>query len=238
MLRSLSKPEQGPAEVSGSHDRLCGVSPVVDSLRKIGAYRRNQEIYSGTDGFEYWYCIISGAARKYALLADGRRRIVDFLMPGDFFGFRSRHNEFFASEAIVTGTTVARYPRQRMELAADSDPRLGRRIREIAFDSISRSQARLLILGRVTAIEKVHAFLDEMVQRSFDRSEATVVLPMSRYDIADYLAVSVETVSRAWTELKRRGTIRPASTRRIRVIDGAAVDAGSDTQAAARQWRL
>ena len=91
----------------------------------------------------------------------------------------------------------------------------------MAFESISRSQARLLILGRVTAREKVHAFLDEMAHRSFDGRTNAVVLPMSRYDIADYLAISVETVSRALTELKRRGTIRTAGTRRIQMLDRA-----------------
>jgi CRP-like cAMP-binding protein len=114
---------------------------------------------------------------------------------------------------------VAAYPRQKLELIADSDPRLGRRIRDMAIESISRSQGRLLILGRVTAVEKVRGFLDEMMQRSFDQREEVVVLPMSRYDIADFLGISVETVSRALTELKRRGSIKPTSTRRIQMVN-------------------
>jgi CRP/FNR family nitrogen fixation transcriptional regulator len=102
---------------------------------------------------------------------------------------------------------------------ADTDPRLGRRLRDIVFEAVARSQARLLILGRVTALEKVGAFLIEMGQRSFDRNQQAIVLPMSRYDIADYLAISVETVSRALTELQRRGMIRYVGTRRIRLVD-------------------
>ena len=199
-------------------DPIRGLSPTADSTRRISSYYRDQEIYGPTGAEEHWFCILSGAARKYLLLADGRRRIVDFLLPGDFFGFRARHTEFFAADAIVAGTEVARYPRRGVEAAADSDPRLARQIREVAFESISRSQARLLILGRVTAREKVHAFLDEMAHRSFDGRTNAVVLPMSRYDIADYLAVSVETVSRALTDLKRRGTIRAAGTRRIEIL--------------------
>ena len=199
-------------------DPIRGLSPTADSTRRISAYYRDQEIYGPTGAEEHWFCILSGAARKYLLLADGRRRIVDFLLPGDFFGFRARHTEFFAADAIVAGTEVARYPRRGVETAADSNTRLARQIREVAFESISRSQARLLILGRVTAREKVHAFLDEMAHRSFDGRTNAVVLPMSRYDIADYLAVSVETVSRALTDLKRRGTIRAAGTRRIEIL--------------------
>lgn len=218
MLSSLPLRQLGSASLPTNRDFPCGISPRADSTRKVLAFRRNQEIYGTNAGPEKWYCVLSGAARKYLLLPDGRRRIVDFLMPGDFFGFRARHQEFFAAEAIVHETTVACYPREALEMIADSDTEIARRIRELAFDTISRAQGRLLILGRVTALEKVRGFLDEMAQRSFDKSEETVVLPMSRYDIADYLAISVETVSRALTELKRRGSIKPASTRRIRMM--------------------
>jgi CRP-like cAMP-binding protein len=219
LLRAYPHPKEPIAPTAQNADLMCGLSPLVDTLRKVLSYRRDQEIYRAMDGGEHWYCITSGVARKYALLEDGRRRIIDFLLPGDFFGFRSRHQEFFAADAIVTGTKVARYSRRGLENAADADPRVARQIRDIAFKSISRSQARLLILGRVTALEKVHAFLDELAERSCDGDEKTVVLPMSRYDIADYLAVSVETVSRALTELKRRGSIRYASARRICILD-------------------
>lgn len=198
-------------------DVLYGVSTRADSLRKIIRYRRNQTIYGADEGIHNWFCLLSGAARKCILLADGRRRIVDFVMPGDFFGLRAHHNDAFAAEAIVSGTSAASYPRHALETFADSDAQLGRCIRDIALGSISRSQARLLILGRVTALEKVRGFLEEMAQRSFDRREGAIALPMSRYDIADYLAISVETVSRALTELRRRGSIRPASTRLIRI---------------------
>ena len=205
---------------------MHGISATADSLRKISTYRRDQEIYGRFDATEHWYCILSGAARKCSLTTDGRRRIIDFLLPGDFFGFRARHLEFFAAEAITGGTVVARYPRHSLEIAADSDPLLGRHIREITFEAIARSQARLLILGGVTALDKVGAFLIEMTDRSFDRTDQTVVLPMSRYDIADYLAVSVETVSRALTEFKKCGAIRYVSTRRIHILKRGLLESG------------
>jgi CRP-like cAMP-binding protein len=219
LLSAYPHPKEPIAASPRNVDSMCGLSPLVDAMRRVLSYRRDQEIYGEVDGGEHWYCMMSGAARKYVLMADGRRRIIDFLLPGDFFGFRARHQEFFAADAIVTGTKVARYPRRGIENAADADPRLARRIRNVAFESISRSQERLLILGRVTALEKVHAFLDELAERSLDGDEQNVVLPMSRYDIADYLAVSVETVSRALTELKRRGSICYVSARRIRILD-------------------
>lgn len=215
MRHSVSGPERVGADNGQSADLLYGVSAHADSLRKLLAYRRNQQIY-GTDEGTHWYCLLSGAARQTILLADGRRRIVGFLLPGDFFGLHARHNE--AAEAIVAGTRLARYPRHGLEMIADSNVLLGRRMREIALESISRSQAQLLIVGRVTAMDKVRGFLEEMAHRSFDQREQAIVLPMSRYDIADYLAISVETVSRALTELKRRGRIKSAGTRCIRMI--------------------
>jgi CRP/FNR family transcriptional regulator, nitrogen fixation regulation protein len=201
-------------------DPLQGVA----HLRSTASYRRGQEIYGAGESAEFWYHLLSGAARKCALLADGRRRIVDFLLPGDFFGFRARHQRNFAVEAIIPGTIVATYPRRRIEVAADTDPALGRWVRETAFESISRSQGRVLITGRVTALEKVGSFLVEMGCRSFDRIEQTVVLPMSRYDIADYLGLSVETVSRALTGFKQRGAIRFVGPHRVRLIDRRALE--------------
>lgn len=209
-----------------SVDPLHGISPIVDSMRRRITYSQGQTIYREFDLAEYWCCIVSGAARKYTLLADGRRRIVDFLLPGDFFGFSVRQRHSFGAEALVSGTTVALYPRRRLEAAGDSDPRIGRQIREIVFQTITRSQARLLTLGRVTSLAKVGSFLTELAQRSTNLADDTVALPMSRYDIADYLALSVETVSRAFTELKRCNAIRCLDNHRIRILDAELLDDG------------
>jgi CRP-like cAMP-binding protein len=158
---------------------------------------------------------------------------VDFLLPGDFFGLIVRHEHQFAVEAVVEGTAIARYPRRRIEMLADSDPRVGRRIREIAFEAISRSQARMVILGRMTAQEKVGAFLIELAERSRERSADGVVLAMSRYDIADYLALAAETVSRTLSELGQSGAIRLEDTHRVRIVDRDALEEGGGEQG----WR-
>src|SRR6267142_2388369 len=200
-------------------DTSDGISSSLSSIHTVLSYGRNERIYCETDLADHWYCVLAGAARKYTLLSDGRRQIVDFLLPGDFFGFRERHHQFFATDAILNGTTVARYPRRSLEAAADKAPRLGGEIREIVLEAISRSQARLLIMGRVTSVEKVGAFLIEMAERCFDRREQTIVLPMSRYDIADYLGLSVETVSRALTRLREQRAIRFVDKHRISILD-------------------
>lgn len=202
--------------------RLASEPSIRDPLQMLAAitrYRRGQEIYGPDDPAEHWYRMLSGTARKCAVKADGRRQIVDFLLPGDFFGLITRHEHRFAVEAITDSTEVARYPRGRIERLADFDPRIGRRIREAAFEAISRSQARMLILGRMSASEKVGAFLIEMAERSRSGQPEVVDLTMSRYDIADYLGLAAETVSRTLSELRRSGAIRLEDTHRVRILD-------------------
>jgi CRP/FNR family nitrogen fixation transcriptional regulator len=163
--------------------------------------------------------VISGGARQCTTRADGRRQIVELLLPGDFFGFCARKEYDFSVEAVAEGTRIACYPRQRIEATAERDPALARELRMLAFEAISRSQAQLLIVGRLTATEKVGGFLLAMSGRLSVGPADVVSLPISRYDIADYLAISVETVSRSLTELTRRGVIAFTGTRRVRIID-------------------
>jgi CRP-like cAMP-binding protein len=149
---------------------------------------------------------------------------VDFLRPGDLFGVDAQEIHQFSVEAIVSGAKVARYPRHRAELLADSDPQVARRIRELAFESVSRVHRRMVILGRASALEKVSTFLLEMADRFGAGSAGAVTLPMSRYDIADYLAMAVETVSRALTNLRERGVIRFAAVRSVQICDRGALE--------------
>jgi CRP-like cAMP-binding protein len=209
----------------------------LSSIRVVSTYEKAQPICSEASPADNWYCVLAGAARKYTLLSDGRRRIIDFLLPGDYFGFRERHCEFTATDAVLDGTVVARYPRREIEAAADHDPTLAREIRDVMLDAMSRSHARLLILGRVRSIEKVGAFLSEMAERGCDSHEQTIALPMSRYDIADYLALSVETVSRALSRLRREQAIRFIDKHRVSILDRRLLDSrmvgGLRTNAAA-----
>ena len=191
----------------------------LDSVMTLTPCRCGQEIYGQEDPAECWYRVVCGALRRFAVRPDGRRQIVDFLLPGDFFGLVLRDEHRFAVEAIAKGTVVARYPRRQVEALADSDPEVGRLIREVAFETISRAQARTLILGRTTAAEKVGSFLLEMAERWAGATVDAFVLPMSRYDIADYLALAAETVSRALTDLTRRGAIALVRAHRVRIVD-------------------
>lgn len=198
----------------------CREAPVLmESFVVTARCRRGRQIHGSDDPAERWFRIVTGAARKYALKADGRRQIVDFLLPGDFFGFTARDRHAFTVEAVVDGTIVASYPRRRLETLAASDPELGQFIRETAFEAISCQQMRRLLLGPMSARDRVGLFVVEMVERSSHGPLEAADLPMSRYDIADYLALSVETVSRALTDLQHRGAITLAGKHRVRIID-------------------
>ena len=114
---------------------------------------------------------------------------------------------------------VACYPRDKMDALAAHDPAAGRLLREVAFELIARSQFRLLALARTGAQQRVSAFLIEMNDRLCIKFGEPLLLPMSRYDIADYLGLSVETVSRALTSLKCAGVIRLSGNRCISIVD-------------------
>ena len=198
----------------------------LDQLAVIIPCHRGQEICSQGEPADHWYCVISGAARRCVIRLDGRRQIVDLLLPGDVFGFSASEEYDYTIEAVAEGTVVASYPRRRVEMLADADPLLGREIRQVSFLALARLQAQLLMLGRITALEKVGSFILEIAARMSSERGNSIALPMSRYDIADYLAVSVETVSRALTYLKQRGVIKLSGARLVWIVDRDALKEG------------
>jgi CRP/FNR family nitrogen fixation transcriptional regulator len=206
----------------------------LDSIATIMTCHRGQEICREAQPAEHWYFVISGVVRRCVLRADGRRQIVGLLLPGDFFGFTAGEEYDHTAEAVAEGTVLASYPRRRVEALADSDSGLARKLLQLTFEAISRLQAQLLILGRVTALEKVGSFILEMETRLSHGRGESIALPVSRYDIADYLAVSVETVSRSLTDLKQRGVIKLSGTRTIKIIERDVLEDGDQDEYAGR----
>jgi CRP/FNR family nitrogen fixation transcriptional regulator len=221
---SPSMPIREPVErIPG--DRALGE---LERLASVARYGIGESVYRFNDPIEHWFRIISGAARKSTLTGDGRRHIVDFILPGDLFGFGAIESRQFCVEAIAPGTLVARYPCRTAERLADSDPQIARMVREAAFESITRLQRRMVTLGRTSALEKVSTFLLEMADRYHTAATHTLLLPMSRYDIADYLAMAVETVSRTLTELRARHTIALGAVRQVRICNRGALEEVAD----------
>jgi len=163
-------------------------------------------------------CVVAGAVRKFALRPSGRRQIVDLIVPGDFLGF-GRPDPAFLLEAVSNDTRVACFTRDRIERLTARFPPVSTLMQSCAADAIRRLEHHLLVQSRITAREKVRAYLAEMTRRMKPGRAETVTLPITRYDIADHLGIAVETVSRAMTVLRRRGSIALRTPRDIEIRD-------------------
>jgi CRP/FNR family transcriptional regulator len=152
--------------------------------------------------------ITEGVVRLYKSLPDGRRQIMGFALPGDFLGLALMDRYGVTAEA-VTPVKVCRFVRSSFVSYIDGKPHLLRRLHEFAGHELSLAQDQMLLLGRKTAEEKVAAFLVNLQMRyaRIGPMSVTVALPMGRQDIADYLGLTIETVSRTLTKLAREKTI-------------------------------
>jgi CRP/FNR family nitrogen fixation transcriptional regulator len=193
------------------------------SLTLVASYSRGKAICRPGQPADRWFWIIGGMARRSVIRRDGRRRIVDLLFPGDCFGMTSGAEYDATIEALAADTYVASCARRDAERQAETNTYLAGEIRRIWFEALSRLQTHLAIVGQVTAHEKVGAFLLEMCDRLSTASGDCAVLPFSRYDTADYLGLSVETVSRSLTCLKQHDAIELSGPRSARIMNRAAL---------------
>jgi CRP/FNR family nitrogen fixation transcriptional regulator len=206
-----------------------GAPSFLGSLYGIASFtrrNRDQPIVKMDMGQECWHQLIRGAARQCASLYHGQRQIIDFILPGDVFIPAMNQGEF-ALEAINDNTIVASVPRREIEQLAGSTIGLGTELDELALAGAYRLQKQILILGRASAVGKVSAFLLDMATRLSVDSRCRFDLPMSRYDIADYLVMSVETVSRALTTLRSREAIEFFGRRGVTIVDRAVLEGGA-----------
>jgi CRP/FNR family nitrogen fixation transcriptional regulator len=204
----------------------------LDPGAVIARLHRGQEILNGSGPAGHWYYVITGAVRRCTIRSYGRRQIVDLMLPRDFFFVSGGMREGMI-EAIVEETVLASYPGGRVEQLAERDPQFARELREVVFQSLTRSRDQLMILGGITALEKVGSFLLWLDGRASAR-KGRVELPVSRYDIADYLAVSVETVCRSITDLQQKGVITLAGKRTVKILNRHALEERAGEGAVAR----
>jgi CRP/FNR family nitrogen fixation transcriptional regulator len=175
-------------------------------------FDRDAEIYGEGEPVDHFYQVDSGAVRTYKVLSDGRRQIGAFILPGDVFGLEAGIAHSFSAEA-VTNSTVRVAARSALETMAERDVALSREIWARTAEKLQQAEGHMLLLGRKTAEERVASFLLEMSDRV--RNASTIELPMSRQDIADYLGLTIETVSRTFTHLESKAAIELPSSRRI-----------------------
>jgi CRP/FNR family nitrogen fixation transcriptional regulator len=175
-------------------------------------YCKDEEIYGEDEPAEYVYQVMSGAVRTYKPLADGRRQIGAFHLPGDMFGLESSSTHRLAAEAIVD-TTVRLVKRRSLEEAAGADVNVARKLWSITAAELKHAEGHMLLLGRKTAMERVATFLLEMDRRL--AVAGMMALPMCRRDIGDYLGLTLETVSRALSQLHAQGILGFSGARQI-----------------------
>ena len=207
---------------------ICGVLN-RDELREFKASGTTVARASGdTIFFEgdiatYVYNLTSGVLRLSKLLPDGRRQIAGFLFPGDFLGITMEDEHAFTAEAIIP-SKLCQFSRARFDAFVDTHPRLERRLYAIAAHELAAARQQVVLLGRKTAAERVASFLLMLDARrissgSGEELEGDITLPMSRSDIADYLGLRIETVSREFSALKASRLIRLTTTQTIRFVD-------------------
>jgi CRP/FNR family transcriptional regulator, nitrogen fixation regulation protein len=185
-----------------------------ETLQLMGAlmsYPRNTEIFGENEAADYVYKVVSGAVRTYKILSDGRRQIGGFYLVGDIFGLQFADEHVFSAEAI-TDTKVLVVKRSALTALAGRDAAIAKELFQLTSRELRRMQDRILLLVK-SAQERVASFLLEMAERVCANN--IVELPMSRQDIADYLGLTIETVSRTLTGLETAAAIEVPSSRRI-----------------------
>lgn len=195
---------------------------VVDTIAMMGApmtFRRNVEIYGENEPAESLYKVVAGAVRTYKVLADGRRQIGAFYVPGDVFGLESGELHGFSAET-VTDSKVLVVRRSALVALAARDTDVAHQLWTITARELQRAQEHFLALIK-TAEERVVGFLLDMAARVSSGNQFE--LPMSRQDIADYLGLTIETVSRTMTHLEEASAIELPSSRRVVLRNRAAL---------------
>lgn len=171
-------------------------------------FRQGEEIYAQDEDADLIYRLVRGAVRTSHLLADGRRQIANFYYPGDVIGVETGACHRFSAEAL--DDCEIRALRRAGSVAYDAG-RVERLFWQATNAELQRAQTHMLLLGRTTASEKVARFLLDVAERY--RGDI-ITLPMGRQDMADYLGLTVETISRMLGRLQADGIVEFSGARR------------------------
>ena len=180
-------------------------------------YSQNVEIFGERQPVDYLYKVVDGAVRTFKVLSDGRRQITGFSLSGEFFGIETGDEHTLSAEAI-TNSKILIIKRSVLAVLAEHDIEIAQRLLELTACELKRAQihATLLIMN---AKERVAEFLLEMASRKPKGTK--IELPMSRLDIADYLGLTIETVSRVLSDLEAANIIARPTARNVVLCDRA-----------------
>ena len=221
-IRSQSR--ASPAS-RGDGDKTAPVTrDELKALDQIGSHIhivQNQTIFSQGEPVNHAYKIVSGVVRLCKHLPDGRRQIAQFLFPGDYFSFITIGDHGFSAEAVVDLTLLS-FPQKHVERLCQENPNLRVRLFELLSQRVHDIQNHLTMIGRQTAKERVAAFLLLLADR-MSSDGALVNVPMNRQDIADYLSLTMETVSRTLSRLKATRIISVPNLHQLELRNSAAL---------------
>jgi CRP-like cAMP-binding protein len=234
IAEAVRQPFPPPPQVWPAFGKGVGAPARADEdlqvLHRIGSklrFDRGETIFSEGDPAEFAYRVLKGAVRLCKHMVDGRRQIAQFLLPGDFFSFMELSEHSFTAEA-VSDTTLICYPQRQIERLGEERPSLRKRFSALLSRRVRDIQNHLVILGRQTAKEKVASFLLLLIEHQGSDEQTLLDVPMSRQDIADYLGLTIETVCRVLSAMKRDGLVDIPSLHELAVNDVDALYALAD----------
>jgi len=220
-LRTLPYP---PAVAVKARTAWMARQDAQEPLRTAGTVTQvaqGREIFAEGDDTDVFYKVVSGVVRACKFLSDGRRQIEAFHVPGTLFGFELGEERLMSAEAVSDCTLIS-YRRHSVQALAQKDQTVSHQLFEYAMQNLAQAQGHSLLLGRRGAAEKVASFLLDWAKHSTDRR--VLHLAMSRQDIADYLGLTIETVSRSLTQFERDGVIALPCARQVKVLNTEALE--------------
>lgn len=202
----------------------------LEAIAERQALAKGQALFREDDPAAYVYNVTSGSLRLSRLTPDGRRGVLGFAFAGDFLGLERAQAHFTTAEALEPAT-VCRFPRARFDALLAADRALEAALLARAGQALQTAQARQLALAQKSAVQRVAGFLASLPASDPMRPapQGLIRLPMTRQEVADHLGLTIETVSRALTRLKRHGLIRQLAVSEFAVPDPQALaDAAGD----------
>jgi len=183
-------------------------------------FSNKQVIFLQSDEGKRLYNITEGNVKIYQLLQDGRVQIIGFLYPGDFFGSYKKGKYNYSANAIGD-VAVCEFKEDVLNNHMDENPELSRELLNMTTNELILAQDRVKVLGKLTATERVANFISNISKQRarINWQDNPISLPMSRQDIADYLGLTIATVSREITNLKTSSVIKMISTSQIYIND-------------------
>jgi len=221
VLRTLPTP--AAAAVQARTAWMAGLD-TPEPLRMAGTVihvPQGREVFAEGADTDVFYKVVSGVVRACKFLSDGRRQIEAFHVAGALFGFELGEERLMSAEA-VTDCTLISYRRHSVEALAQKDQTVSHQLFQYAMQNLAQAQGHCLLLGRRGAAEKVACFLLDWAKRASDKR--LLHLAMTRQDIADYLGLTIETVSRSLTQFERDGVIALPCARQVEILDTDALE--------------